>query len=729
MQIKNVYMGSLVVPWMSKKNIKYITFSVTDDCNLMCKYCYFTHKTTKHKMTFDVAKKAIDYILSEPHFLIHDGVVWDFIGGEPTLEMDLIDQICDYILYKMYIMDHKWLCCYRFMIGTNGLLYSSSKFQSFLLKHNHNLHVNITVDGSKEKHNLSRVKKDGSGSYDDIVKILPLWFMQTGNYSTKATFAHDDLPYLEDSIINLWNLGFKNVMANVVFENVWKENDDVIYEQQLRLLADYIIEKRLWNQVSVRFFSPSIGFPLEDQQKLLNFCGSGNMLAIDYRGDFFPCVRFMNSALNNKSGRVIGNSDSAIMYDRLRAFNMLSYDVQSPEKCIDCDISSGCNWCTGFNYDESSDDSIFERQIYHCKMHHANVRANRYFWKRYEQETGNVSPLRLNTYTAKSSNNKYLYIYNNTYINTCCVASEDVGVETMSDEILKASIDYCEKNNIIPIYVGFKDKVGFGYYIGDQQSSYEKDEMCIDFVTHESLNSDNDKWKLSGTVIYSINYDEIGYIYFDVAKLARFNNIQKINVVIKDYYKWGVHHLREYKDVLNLLSDLVVELWSQGIYVQINVVTDNLFLSNKNFCSAGSNQWAVAPDGRVYACIGEYLSGYSSKISVFDAPSINDLKYKHKDLIVCERCNVKSCNKCYVINNRLTCELDAPFEIHCVKSNLELQASIKTSDRIAALHIDLPFDINKRICAPICLDPLVDLRGEDSYVNQGFYKVKEFDLL
>lgn len=49
MQIKNVYMGSLVVPWMSKKNIKYITFSVTDDCNLMCKYCYFTHKTTKHK--------------------------------------------------------------------------------------------------------------------------------------------------------------------------------------------------------------------------------------------------------------------------------------------------------------------------------------------------------------------------------------------------------------------------------------------------------------------------------------------------------------------------------------------------------------------------------------------------------------------------------------------------------------------------------------------------------
>lgn len=44
MKKENVYMGTLVKPWMSNKNIKYITFSVTDDCNLMCQYCYFTHK-------------------------------------------------------------------------------------------------------------------------------------------------------------------------------------------------------------------------------------------------------------------------------------------------------------------------------------------------------------------------------------------------------------------------------------------------------------------------------------------------------------------------------------------------------------------------------------------------------------------------------------------------------------------------------------------------------------
>ena len=127
-----VFMGTTPHSWMHDKNIKTITFSVTDDCNLMCKYCYFTHKTNKNKMSFEVAKKTVDYVLSDPSLLIYEGVIWDFIGGEPTLEMDLIDEICDYILYKMYVTKHKWLSCYRIMIGTNGLLYTSEKLQKFI---------------------------------------------------------------------------------------------------------------------------------------------------------------------------------------------------------------------------------------------------------------------------------------------------------------------------------------------------------------------------------------------------------------------------------------------------------------------------------------------------------------------------------------------------------------------------------------------------------------------
>ena len=132
--MNDVMMGRYPQTWKANLNIKYITFNITEDCNLRCTYCYFTHKNSKTKMNIETAKAAVDFILSDTSLAIYDGVVWDFIGGEPTLEMDLIDEICDYILVKMYIMGHKWLNCYRIMIGTNGLLYGSEKVQKFVKK-------------------------------------------------------------------------------------------------------------------------------------------------------------------------------------------------------------------------------------------------------------------------------------------------------------------------------------------------------------------------------------------------------------------------------------------------------------------------------------------------------------------------------------------------------------------------------------------------------------------
>ena len=45
---------------------KNITFIVTKDCQLACKYCYLVGKNTKERMSWDIAKQAIDFILD--HF-------------------------------------------------------------------------------------------------------------------------------------------------------------------------------------------------------------------------------------------------------------------------------------------------------------------------------------------------------------------------------------------------------------------------------------------------------------------------------------------------------------------------------------------------------------------------------------------------------------------------------------------------------------------------------------
>lgn len=47
-----------------------ITFIVTKDCQLVCKYCYLVGKNPNEKMTLDVAKKAVDKILENSYFLM-----------------------------------------------------------------------------------------------------------------------------------------------------------------------------------------------------------------------------------------------------------------------------------------------------------------------------------------------------------------------------------------------------------------------------------------------------------------------------------------------------------------------------------------------------------------------------------------------------------------------------------------------------------------------------------
>jgi uncharacterized protein len=359
-------------PWEDGR-AKNITFIVTEDCQLQCKYCYLVGKNKSGKMNFGTARKTIDYLLDNKKFLTDKSVVLDFIGGEPLIEIELIDKICDYFKLKSYELNHPWFNSYRFSFSTNGLLYSDIK------KNRTHLSIQITIDGTEIKHNLQRVYPDGKGSYDNVVKNIPLWKSQFPDASTKVTISGEDIPYIKDSVIHIWNLGIKEININVVFENAWKEGDDETFEEQLILLADEIIEKKLYENHSCTFFSKTIGFPYNQNS---NWCGAGKMIAVDYSGNYYPCIRFVNFSLQNREGLLIGNVNEGLDENKLRPFLALDMVSQSTEECIDCDVATGCAWCQGANYDFAVTDTIFQRATYICKMHKARVRANNYFWNK-----------------------------------------------------------------------------------------------------------------------------------------------------------------------------------------------------------------------------------------------------------------------------------------------------------------------------------------------------------
>ena len=378
-----------------ERSYKSITFIVTKDCQLACKYCYLVGKNAKERMSWDVAKKAIDYILNNRSFFNEEAVVWDFIGGEPFLEIDLIDKVCDYIKTEMFRLRHPWFDSYRFNFSTNGINYNSEKVQSFIKKNATHLSIGITIDGTKRKHDLNRIWKtaemeqgiapkpeDEHGSYDDVVKNIPLWQKQFPGAGTKVTISSADIPYIKESVLHLYSLGIHEVNINCVFEDVWKEGDDKLFEEQLMELADVIIDDGYYKDYACSFFTEFMGKPMDCQRDNQNWCGAGRMLAVDAEGNFYPCTRFAKYSLRSKNALIIGNVRDGIDKNKLRPFLTLDRCTQSKQECIDCEVASGCAWCQGENYDAADTPTIYQRSTAICKMHKARVRANNYYWNK-----------------------------------------------------------------------------------------------------------------------------------------------------------------------------------------------------------------------------------------------------------------------------------------------------------------------------------------------------------
>mgnify|MGYP003483023690 FL=1 len=78
--------------------VRNVTFQVTEACSMACTYCYQHDKTPK-RMSFKTGKKFIDLLLEPSKKSIGyvnsvecPGCILEFIGGEPFLEIELIDQ-------------------------------------------------------------------------------------------------------------------------------------------------------------------------------------------------------------------------------------------------------------------------------------------------------------------------------------------------------------------------------------------------------------------------------------------------------------------------------------------------------------------------------------------------------------------------------------------------------------------------------------------------------------
>ena len=368
-----------------------VTFVVTEDCNFACSYCYEKCKSRK-QMSFETAKKIVDLIFelsltdSSPFISTNTkAVILEFIGGEPLLNIDVIERTCDYFWNKALESKHRFADTFRISIISNGELYFDDKVQNFIKKYRNRLSFAITIDGDKEMHDSCRVRKDGSGTWEKAhAAQMHYKNHYRGTLSTKVTISPSNLEFLDRTIKYFIDNGYTDIYANPIFEEEWTTAQAKCYYKKLISIADYIINNNLQDEIYLSLFDKN-HFKSISETDQHPFCGgTGDMCAFGTDGTAYPCIRYMNMSLNGSQPEIqIGNADRGIYQTEAekRILNELggvtrrsSYD----DECYNCTIASGCGNCSAWCYQKYGTFNKKDKGI--CWMHRARCLANNYFF-------------------------------------------------------------------------------------------------------------------------------------------------------------------------------------------------------------------------------------------------------------------------------------------------------------------------------------------------------------
>ena len=121
--------------------------------------------------------------------------------------------------------------------------------------------------------------------------------------------------------------------------------------------------------------------------------------------------------------------------------------------------------------------------------------------------------------------------------------------------------------------------------------------------------------------------------------------------------------------------------------IELNFLTDRLYLFNMNNCDAGIKHLTIAPDGRFYLCPGYYHDKNNNALGDLNNGYLikNQKLLQLKNAPLCSNCDAWHCKRCIYLNQKLTLEVNTPSSRQCIVSHIERNSSRVISDKLRKL--------------------------------------------
>jgi CXXX repeat peptide maturase len=162
------------------------------------------------------------------------------------------------------------------------------------------------------------------------------------------------------------------------------------------------------------------------------------------------------------------------------------------------------------------------------------------------------------------------------------------------------------------------------------------------------------------------------------------NRCNRITIITVDIEKYSQKELDEYGDQLLNIQKELFKYYSNGNTIELNAVSDRMFLTANNNCNAGIEHVTYAPDGNFYICPAFYFEGPENSIGTINT-GIN-IKNEHlltiKHAPICRNCDAFQCKRCLYTNIKSTLEINTPSREQCYASHLERNQSMRLLNRL-----------------------------------------------
>ena len=277
-------------------------------------------------MSSENAYRAIDLALSDKQKVNGIG----FYGGEPLLCKNLIYDIVNYTTGKIADLDKKIF----FKLTTNGLLLDDDFLEFARAK---GIFISLSIDGSKNAHDLNRRTHLGVGTYEKVSDIIPKLLAYNRYASALMTITPSNVEFYYDSVKHIYSLGFISIICSLDYRANWNDKSLRELKKQYKELAELYYKRTMAEE---KFYLSPIESKINSHIHHKDYCQERcklgyEQISVSSDGTLYPCVQFVGD-----SEYQIGHVTSGI--DQKRRREIFKDSQAEYSECQDCTIKNRC---------------------------------------------------------------------------------------------------------------------------------------------------------------------------------------------------------------------------------------------------------------------------------------------------------------------------------------------------------------------------------------------------